>query len=59
MKKTIFGFIILGIMASAVISFNSCSCGRGSKEVELDDSIKLAFEMERRLREEPEFEMVT
>ena len=59
MKKTIFGFIILGIMTSAVISFNSCSCGRGSKEVELDDSTKLALEMERRLREEPEFEMVT
>ena len=59
MKKTIFGFIILGIMASAAISFNSCSCGRGSKEVELDDSTKLALEMERRLREEPEFEMVT
>ena len=46
-------------MASAAISFNSCSCGRGSKEVELDDSTKLALEMERRLREEPEFEMVT
>ena len=59
MKKTIFGFIIFGIMASAAISFNSCSCGRGSKEVELDDSTKLALEMERRLREEPEFEMVT
>ena len=59
MKKTIFGFIIFGIMASAAVSFNSCSCDRGSKEVELDDSTKLAIEMERRLREEPEFEMVT
>ena len=59
MKKTIFGFIIFGIMASAAVSFNSCSCGRSSKEVELDDSTKLALEMERRLREEPEFEMVT
>ena len=59
MKKTIFGFIIFGIMASAAVSFNSCSCDRGSKEVELDDSTKLALEMERRLREEPEFEMVT
>ena len=59
MKKTIFGFIIFGIMASATVSFNSCSCDRGSKEVELDDSTKLALEMERRLREEPEFEMVT
>ena len=59
MKKTLFGIIILGIMASAAVSFNSCSCGRGEKEVELDDSTKLALEMERRLREEPEFEMVT
>ena len=59
MKKTLFGFIIFGIMASAAVSFNSCSCGRGSKEVELDDSTKLAIEMERRLREDPEFEMVT
>ena len=59
MKKTLFGFIIFGIMASAAVSFNSCSCGRGSKDVELDDSTKLAIEMERRLREEPEFEMVT
>ena len=59
MKKTLFGFIIFGIMASAAVSFNSCSCSRGSKEVELDDSTKLAIEMERRLREEPEFEMVT
>lgn len=59
MKKTLFGLIIFGIIASAAVSFNSCSCNRGSKEVELDDSTKLALEMERRLREEPEFEMVT
>ena len=46
-------------MATAALSFNSCSCNRGTKEVELDDSTKLALEMERKLREEPEFEMVT
>ena len=46
-------------MATATVSFNSCSCNRGSKEVEPDDSTKLALEMERKLREEPEFEMVT
>ena len=46
-------------MATAAVSFNSCSCNRGSKEVEPDDSTKLALEMERKLREEPEFEMVT
>lgn len=46
-------------MATAAVSFNSCSCNRGSKEAETDDSTKLALEMERKLREEPEFEMVT
>lgn len=59
MKKTLFGIMILGILVSATISFNSCSCGRERGEAELDDSTKLALEMERRLREEPEFEMVT
>ena len=59
MKKTLFGFIIFGIIASATVSFNSCSCNRNSKEVEPDDSTKLALEMERKLREEPEFEVVT
>ena len=56
MKKTLFGIIIFGIMATAAVSFNSCSCNRGTKEVEPDDSTKLALEMERRLREEPEFD---
>ena len=46
-------------MLSATFSFNSCSWRRGSEEVELDDSTKLALEMERKLREEPEFEVVT
>ena len=59
MKKTLFGFIIFGIIATAALSFNSCSCGRQKGEAELDDSTKLALEMEKRLREEPEFEMVT
>ena len=57
MKKTIFGIIILGIMATAAASFNSCSCNRGAKEVELDDSTKLALEMERKLRED-EFDSI-
>lgn len=59
MKNTLLGIIIFGILATAALSFNSCSCNRGKKEVELDDSTKLAMEMERKLREEPEFEMVT
>ena len=59
MKKTLFGFIIFGIIFTAALSFNSCSCGRQKGEAELDDSTKLALEMERKLREEPEFEVVT
>ena len=48
-------------MASAAFSFHSCSCssGRNTEEVELDDSTKTALEMERKLREEPEFEIKT
>ena len=46
-------------MASAAFSFHSCSCGRNNNEVELDDSTKTALEMERKLREEPEFEIKT
>ena len=46
-------------MASAAFSFHSCSCNRNSSEVELDDSTKTALEMERKLREEPEFEIKT
>lgn len=59
MKRLLFGILILGIVASSTITFNSCSCGRQKGEAELDDSTKLALEMEKRLREEPEFEMVT
>ena len=46
-------------MASAAFSFHSCSCGRNNGKVELDDSTKTALEMERKLREEPEFEIKT
>lgn len=46
-------------MASAAFSFHSCSCGRNNVETELDDSTKTALEMERKLREEPEFEIKT
>ena len=59
MKNTIFGIIISGIIAAACISFNSCSCNRNREVAEMDDSTKTALEMERKLREEPEFEVVT
>jgi len=59
MKRIAFGIIILGIIATALASFNSCSCNRGKEETELDDSTKTAMEMERKRMEEPEFEIVT
>jgi cyclophilin family peptidyl-prolyl cis-trans isomerase len=59
MKNILSGIIIFGIMASATLSFHSCSCGRNNGEAELDDSTKTALEMERKLREEPEFEIKT
>lgn len=59
MKKTLFGIIISGIIATALVSFNSCSCNRGKAEAELDDSTKTAIEMEQKRMEEPEFEVTT
>ena len=60
MKKTLFGIIILGTIASMAVSFNSCSCGRNTETAaELDDSTKTALEMERKRMEEPEFEIKT
>ena len=47
-------------IASSFVSCSSCSSfRRNASETELDDSTKLALDMERKLREEPEFEMVT
>ena len=59
MKKTLFAIILSGLAASALFSFSSCSCGREEVQVELDDSTKMALEMERKFREEPEFEVIT
>ena len=59
MKKTLFGIIISGIIATALVSFNSCSCNRGKSETELDDSTKTAIEMEQKRLQEPEFEVIT
>ena len=59
MKKTLFGIIISGIIATALVSFNSCSCNRGKSETELDDSTKTAIEMEQKKMQEPEFEVIT
>ena len=59
MKKILFGILIIGLLASAGVSFNSCSCNRGEKEAELNDSTKKTLEMDTKFREEPEFEIVT
>ena len=59
MKRTVFITIILAVAASAVMSCNSFNGKRNAAETELDDSTKLALEMERLRKEEPEFEIVT
>lgn len=59
MRNFVFGILILGIVATMSFSFSSCSCGRGDGKTELKDSTALSEEMEKKLREQPEFEMVT
>ena len=59
MKRTLLGLLILSMMASAAVSFSSCSCRREKKDVEMDDSTKTALEMERLRKEQPEYEIVT
>lgn len=59
MKKIITGIAAMALTASLLGSCSSCSNRRDAAEAELNDSTKTAMEMERRLMEEPEFEMVT
>lgn len=59
MKRIIIGIAAIAMAASLLGSCSSCSNRRGAAEAELDDSTKTAMEMERKLMEEPEFEMVT
>ncbi|MBE6231953.1 MAG: peptidylprolyl isomerase [Bacteroidales bacterium] len=60
MKKSVTGIIIILAIVSSFVSCSSCSSFRKNvSETEMDDSTKLALEMERKLREEPEFEIVT
>lgn len=58
MKRTAFITIILAVMASATLSCSSCSGNRNAQN-EPDDSTKTAMEMERKMIEEPEFDIVT
>ena len=59
MKRSVFITIILAVAASAVLSCNSFNGKRKAAGQELDDSTKLAMEMEKLRKEEPEFEIVT
>ena len=59
MKKIIYGIAILAMVASCM---SSCASRKGKTEeieAELNDSTKIAMEMEQKRIEEPEFEMVT
>ncbi len=59
MKKIIYGIAILAMVASCM---SSCASRKGKTEkieAELNDSTKIAMEMEQKRMEEPEFEMVT
>ena len=65
MKKVILfivillGLVILGIAVIMSFGLGSCSFVGGDKGRELDDSTKLAIEMEKRLKAQPEFEVIT
>lgn len=59
LKDILLGIVIAVTMGTALISLPSCSCSNNKGENELDDSTKLAIEMEKLRKEEPEFEIVT
>ena len=59
MKRVLFGIIIMSALASAFNSCSSCSSRKAAAEAEIADSVKTALEMERKMMEEPEFDIVT
>lgn len=59
MKRIILITAVLATMASATISCGSFGGKKKASETELDDSTKIAMEMERMRKEEPEFIMET
>lgn len=59
MKRVLIGIIIMSALAYAATSCSSCSNRKGASEAELSDSTKTALEMERKMMEEPEFDIVT
>ena len=59
MKRVLFGIIIMSALASAFTSCSSCSSRKAAAEAEIADSVKTALEMERKMMEEPEFDIVT
>ena len=59
MKRIALLSIIVAMAASAVLSCNSTRGRKNNAEAELDDSTKLAIQMEKLRMEEPEFEIIT
>lgn len=59
MKRIVLLSIIAVAAASAVLSCNSTTGRKNKADAELDDSTKLALQMEKLRKEEPEFEIVT
>ena len=59
MKKVIYGIVILAMAASAMSSCATRTNKTENGQAKLNDSTKIALEMEKKRIEEPEFEMVT
>ena len=59
MKRIVSGIIILSAVTLMSVSCSSCTGRRGGSDEVLSDSLKTALEMERKMMEEPEFDIVT
>lgn len=59
MNRIVSGIIIMSAAALFFVSCSSCNGRRGASEEQLSDSLKTALEMERKMKEEPEFDIVT
>lgn len=59
MKRITLGIIILSAVALLSVSCSSCTSRRGASDEQLSDSLKTAMEMEKKMKEEPEFDIVT
>lgn len=59
MKRIALGIIILSAAALMSVSCSSCTSRRCGSEEAVSDSLKTALEMERKMMEEPEFDIIT